>query len=316
VTEAPGGPGWLHEIKIDGYRLGCRVDSGTVTMLTRQGHDWTSSFPELAAAAARLPVRAALIDGEAAVMLPDGHSSFNALQAALAGGPRGGLVYVAFDLMHLDGENLAAMPIEERKRRLADLIRRAPEGLPVRYSDHAIGDGPAMFAAACRMGLEGIVSKQLGTPYRSGRSGGWLKVKGVFRQEVVLGGFTERAAGRQAAAAGSGGEFGALLCGTYDDGGRLIFAGKVGTGFSSQLAGDIRRRLDHHRRATCPFDPRPSGPSVRGALWVEPLLVAEVAFTGWTDEGLLRHSSFLGLRSDKPAREVRREVNASRTGTR
>ena len=305
----------MHEIKLDGYRLGCRIDGGAVTMLTRQGHDWTSSFPELAAAAARLPVRAALLDGEAAVMLADGHSSFHALQTALAGGARAGLVYVVFDLMHLDGEDLSSLPIEERKRRLADVIRRAPDGLPLRYSDHAIGDGPAVFAAACRMGLEGIVSKQLGTPYRPGRSGTWLKVKGVFRQEVVVGGFTERASRGRAPAAAAGGEFGALLCGTYDDDGRLIFAGKVGTGFSSQLAGDIRRRLDQHRRASCPFDPRPSGPSVRGALWVEPVLVAEVAFTGWTDEGLLRHSSFLGLRSDKPAREVRREVNAARTGT-
>jgi bifunctional non-homologous end joining protein LigD len=313
VTEAPAGPGWLHEIKIDGYRLGCRIDHGTVTMITRQGHDWTSSFSELAAAAARLPVRTALLDGEAAVMLADGHSSFHALQAALAGGPRGGLVYVAFDLMHLDGEDLASMAIEERKRRLAEVIRGAPDGLPLRYSDHAIGDGPAVFAAACRLGLEGIVSKQLGTPYRPGRSGGWLKVKGVFRQEVVIGGFTERGARGPASA---GAEFGALLCGTYDDGGHLIFAGKVGTGFSSQVAGEIRRRLEENRRSTCPFEPRPTGPSVRGASWVNPVLVAEVAFTGWTDEGLLRHSSFLGLRLDKPAGEVHREVNAARTGRR
>lgn len=314
VSEAPAGAAWLHEIKLDGYRLGCRIEAGTVTLLTRQGHDWTKSFPELAAAAARLPARAALLDGEAVVMRPDGRSSFHALQQALAGGPRAGLAYAVFDLLHLDGEDIAALPIEERKRRLADLIRRAPDGLAVRYSDHAIGNGPAMFAEACRLGLEGIVSKQLGAPYRSGRSGAWLKVKGVFRQEVVIGGYTER--GGDARSAGPGAEVGALLCGTYDDAGHLRFAGKVGTGFSAQVAAELRRRLDENTRALCPFQPRPSGPSVRGARWVEPVLVVEVAFSGWTDEGLLRHSSYLGLRSDKDAREVRREVNAVRAGAR
>lgn len=323
VSEAPGGPGWLHEIKLDGYRLGCRVESGRVTLLTRQGHDWTSSFPELAAAAARLPVKAAFLDGEAVVMRPDGHSSFHALQQALAGGPRAGLVYAVFDLMHLDGRDLASLPIEERKRLLAEVLRQAPDGLPVRYSDHAIGNGPAMFTEACRLGLEGIVSKQLGAPYRPGRSNGWLKVKGVYRQEVVIGGFTERsdsaARGARVRAATSrsiGAEVGALLCGTYDEGGRLLFAGKVGTGFSSQVATDLRRRLDQNLSVTCPFEPRPAGPAVKGAVWVNPVLVAEVAFTGWTDEGLLRHSSFLGLRGDKPAREVHRELNAARSGTR
>ena len=324
VSEAPGGPGWLHEIKLDGYRLGCRIEAGRVTLLTRQGHDWTSSFPELATAAARLPVASAFLDGEAVVMRADGHSSFHALQQALAGGPRTGLVYAVFDLMFLDGDDVAGLPIEERKRRLADLMRRAPDGLPLRYSDHAVGNGPAMFAEACRLGLEGIISKQMGAPYRPGRSNGWLKVKGVYRQEVVIGGFTERsdAAARKsppsrAATPGTvRAEVGALLCGTYDGNGRLTFAGKVGTGFSSQVATELRRRLDQNLSAACPFDPRPAGPSVRGAVWVNPVLVAEVAFTGWTDEGLLRHSSFLGLRSDKPAREVHRDLTAARSGTR
>jgi bifunctional non-homologous end joining protein LigD len=321
VSEAPGGPGWLHEIKLDGYRLGCRIDNGRVTLLTRQGHDWTSSFPEIATAAAKLPVRAAFLDGEAVVMLPDGHSDFHALQHALAGGPRVGLVYAVFDLIHLDGQDVAALPIEERKQRLSDVMRRAPEGLPLRYSDHAIGNGPAMFAEACRLGLEGIVSKQLGAPYRPGRSTTWLKVKGVFRQEVVVGGFTdrhERTAGggkRKQAGTGTGTDVGALLCGTYDEDGRLVFAGKVGTGFSAQVGADLRKRLDANL-GPCPFHPQPLGPSVRGAIWVNPVLVAEVAFSGWTGEGLLRHSSFLGLRADKAAREVRREVNAARGGTR
>lgn len=320
VSEAPAGPGWLHEIKLDGYRLGCRIDHGRVTLLTRQGNDWTSSFSEIAAAAARLPVRSALLDGEAVVMLPDGHSSFHALQRALAGGPRTGLVYAVFDLIHLDGRDVSVLPIEERKRLLADVVRRAPDNLPLRYSDHAVGSGPAMFAEACRLGLEGIISKQLGAPYRSGRSNGWLKVKGVFRQEVVVGGFTARGSGRagpaRAATAPERTEVGALLCGTYDDAGRLAFAGKVGTGFSAHVAADLRRQLDDNVTVACPFDPRPAGPGAKGAIWVRPVLVAEVAFTGWTDEGLLRHSSFLGLRTDKPARDVHRELNAARTGTR
>ncbi|MES1208188.1 MAG: non-homologous end-joining DNA ligase, partial [Pseudomonadota bacterium] len=234
ATAPPAGDDWMHEIKLDGYRIGCVIDDGTVTLWSRAGNDWTENFPEIRAAAARLSAKNAVLDGEIAVVLPDGRTNFHALQRALAGGARGGLTYFAFDLLALDGEDTAVLPIERRKERLARLIGAAAPGLPIRYSDHVIGDGPAVFAQACRMGLEGVVSKRRGQPYRPGRSSGWLKVKGEARQEFVIGGFVDRGGaprGRAAAAtAVPGGEVGALLCGTYADDGRLLFAGKVGTG--------------------------------------------------------------------------------------
>ena len=302
VKAAPVGDDWLHELKYDGYRIGLRLEEGKVQLLSRRGKDWTAQFPELVAAGKKLKARQALLDGEAAIVLPDGRTSFQALQNFF-GGDRRGLTYFAFDLLHLDGEDVAARPLEERKERLHRLVRDS--GVPIiRVSEHVVGNGPAFFAEASRMGLEGIISKQRGQPYRSGRTTSWLKVKCVREQELVIGGFTDPEGSRDG--------FGALLLGVYA-GGRLAFAGKVGTGFSMKVARELRKKLNGLEQKSCPFEPPPTGPD-RLAHWVKPELVAQVKFGEWTSDGKVRHSVFLGLREDKEAREVVMEKAVSGGG--
>ncbi|HYD40220.1 MAG TPA: DNA ligase D [Anaeromyxobacter sp.] len=296
VPAAPDGAGWIHETKYDGYRIGCAVEDGAVTLWSRRGKDWTAQFPEVAQAARALPVRSALLDGEVAVVLPDGRTSFQALQNAFGGGRRE-LRYFVFDLLFLDGEDLAALPLRERKRRLEALLARSPGFL--RYAAHLDGPGPAILREACRLGLEGVVSKRADDSYRPGRNTGWVKAKCVARQELVIGGFTDPEGARDG--------LGALLVGHHESG-RLRFAGKVGTGFTNASARALRARLEKLERKEPPFDPAPRGWLGRNAHWVEPTLVAEVAFTEWTEDGKIRHPSFQGLREDKLAPEVIRET--------
>jgi bifunctional non-homologous end joining protein LigD len=296
VKAPPSGEEWVHELKYDGYRIGVRLDEGHVQLLSRRGKDWTAQFPELVAAAKKLKARQALLDGEAAVVLDDGRTSFQALQNFF-GGDRRGLVYFAFDLLFLDGEDLRARPLEERKERLAHLLRASGAGL-IRVSEHMAGNGPAFFAEANRMGLEGIVSKQRGQPYRGGRTTSWLKAKCIREQELVIGGFTDPEGSREG--------IGALLLGVYAEG-RLAFAGKVGTGFSMKVARELRKKLEAIEQKACPFDPPPTGPD-RLAHWVKPALVAQVKFGEWTSDGKVRHSVFLGLREDKAPQDVVMEV--------
>jgi bifunctional non-homologous end joining protein LigD len=298
AKDAPAGDDWLHELKYDGYRIGLRLEDGKVTLLSRRGKDWTAQFPELVAAARKLKARQALLDGEAAVVLEDGRSSFQALQNYF-GGDRRGLVYFAFDLLHLDGEAIAERPLEERKEVLGELLRASGVGM-IRLSEHVVGNGRAFFEQASRMGLEGIVSKQRRLPYKSGRTTSWLKVKALKRQELVIGGFTDPEGQREG--------IGALLLGAYE-GERLSFAGKVGTGFSVKVAHDLRKKLTALKQKECPFQPPPTGPD-RHAYWVKPQLVAEVSFAEWTGDGKVRHASFQGLRADKVASEVVRELPA------
>ncbi len=300
VDAAPEEAGWVHEVKYDGYRIGCAVERGRATLRSRRGKDWTAQFPEVAAAAARLAVRSALLDGEVAAVLPDGRTSFQALQNASAGGGRN-LVYFVFDLLHLDGEDLAARPLLERKAALAKLLGDGAR--TIRYAPHVEGSGAAVFREACRLGLEGIVSKRADQAYRPGRGGGWVKTKCILRQELVVGGFTDpEGAARDA--------IGALLVGV-NEGGALRFAGKVGTGFTNAQARALRARLERLASRDCPFTPRPAGSLGKNAHWVRPELVAEVAFTEWTKDGSLRHPSFQGLREDKQAKEVVRERPAA-----
>jgi bifunctional non-homologous end joining protein LigD len=295
VKAAPSGDGWLHEVKYDGYRIGCFVDHGHVRLVSRNGKDWTDKFPEVVEAAQSVRVKTALFDGEVAILLDDGRTSFQLLQNAFGGGTRAGLVYFVFDLLHLDGENLVAQPLDERKAALKSLLGRGAGSGRLRYADHVTSDGNAVLGEACRLGLEGIISKRRDQPYRAGRNDGWVKIKCTRRQEFVIGGFTDP----EGARAG----IGALLAGFYDKG-RLRFAGKVGTGFTQKQAAELRLRLEGIEQRECPFDPRPAGSLGRSAHWVKPELVGEVAFTEWTADGRIRHPSFQGLRSDKRAEEV------------
>jgi bifunctional non-homologous end joining protein LigD len=306
VKDAPSGDGWLHEIKYDGYRIGCRIRGGRVTLISRNGKDWTAAFPDIAKAAAALPVSDALIDGEVAIVLTDGRTSFQMLQNASSGGSAGGtadgtLIYFVFDLLRLDGERVQALPLIDRKARLKALVGRRKTSR-IRYADHVQGIGRAFFQQACRLGLEGIISKRASEPYRPGRGGDWVKTKCVLEQEFVIGGFTDPE--------GSRAGIGALLIGYYQ-GSKLIFSGKVGTGFTHAVALDLRRRLNAIEQKSCPFDPPPEGRLGKTAHWVKPQLVCQVVFTEWTAEGKIRHPSFQGLRTDKKPKEVTRERPSS-----
>lgn len=299
VDAPPEGPEWLHEQKFDGYRIVAQLDHGAVQLLSRRFKDWTAAFPTVASAVAKLPAERAVIDGEVAAVLPDGRTSFQALQNAATAD----IAYFVFDLLALDGEDLTALPLEQRKARLAKLVKPA-RGKPgvLRYSDHVVGRGGELFELACRRGLEGIVSKRRDRPYQPGRSAAWLKTKCLLRQELVIGGFTDPEGSRVGV--------GALLVGYYDAG-RLVYAGKVGTGFSQAVLVDLRTQLDALARERSAFSPEPPRAWTGGSRhWVEPELVAEIAFSEWTNDGRLRHPSFQGLRRDKPAREVVREAPA------
>jgi bifunctional non-homologous end joining protein LigD len=301
VKRPPASDAWLHEMKFDGYRILARLDHGRARLLSRNGRDWTDHFPTVADAVARLPAGQAMLDGEVAVLLPHGITSFQALQNLMSGGGRGELVYMVFDLLHLDGRDLTDARLEDRKALLKRLVDAAGrQAALLRFSDHVIGSGADFFAHACRLGLEGILSKRRDALYRSARGPDWLKIKCVRQQEVVIGGYTEPEGSRVG--------IGALLAGVYEAG-RLVYVGKIGTGFSNQRLRELKQRLDSLEQATCPFATRPTG--VGRAHWVKPELVAEVVFSEWTDEGKLRHPSFQGLREDKPAAEVVRELPAS-----
>jgi bifunctional non-homologous end joining protein LigD len=297
VANPPPGNEWLHEIKYDGYRIGARVKRGRVVLYTRNGNDWTQAFPDIVSAIDKLKLDDALIDGEAAMVLPDGRTSFQAMQNAGTPGARARLVYFVFDLLRLGGKSLERLPLEERKAHLKKLVGGRKTGR-IRYSEHIEGHGDAFFAQACRLGLEGIVSKRRDQPYQAGRHGGWLKAKCVQRQEFVVGGFTDPEGMRAG--------LGALLIGYYDRD-RLVFSGKVGTGFTQKAATELRARLDRLEQKACPFSPPPAGTLGRRAHWVKPDLICEVVFTEWTGDGKIRHPSFQGLRADKKPKQVVRE---------
>jgi len=305
VNAIPKGDQWLHEIKFDGYRILCRIDNGQVSFLTREAQDWTNRFQTLANPARKLEVHDAFLDGEVVALDANGVTNFQLLQNSLKHDSSSNLVYYVFDLLHLDGRDLTTTPLIERKDLLKGLLPRNRDpksAASLRYSDHWIGKGEALFDKACAMSLEGIIAKKKNEPYRSGRSKDWLKIKCVKSQEFVIGGFTDPA--------GSRANLGALLLGVYDDGGDLRYAGRVGTGFNAASLADLRARLDKIERESTPFSNPPRGADARGVHWVKPDLVGEVVFTGWTSDNLLRHPSFKGLREDKPAGKVKREMAA------
>ena len=286
VDAVPPGNAWMHEVKYDGYRALVSVGGGKAKVFTRSGLDWTDKFSAIADAAAALPVENALIDGEI-VAFKDGKPDFSTLKNAIAGG--GDMILFAFDLLELNGEDLKALPNVQRKERLRPLIGDGPR---IRFAEHVVGAGEALFATMCREGLEGVVSKRADAPYSGKRSKDWLKTKCIQRQEFVIVGWmaSEKSRGLRS-----------LLLGVHEDG-RLRYAGKVGTGFDHATMDDLAQRLAKLERKTATVEaPRAA---VRGAHWVKPELVAEVAFAEVTPDGVLRHSSFIGLRADKAAADV------------
>jgi len=297
ASQAPEGAHWLHEIKLDGYRLIALLAGKRVRLLTRGGEDWTARFPRIARALAALESRAVL-DGELVVLDAHGRSDFQRLQNALRTGELDAH-YVAFDLPWCDGFDLRRSPLVERKRLLAALIARAPKAGSLRYSEHVVGEGAAFLEQACKLGLEGAISKPADAPYSPGKRAAWIKTKCARRQEFVVLGWTEPTGERR--------HLGALLVGYHDAQGELRYAGKVGTGFTQASLRELARRLRPLARERAPLAAIPRGPGLQRVHWLKPECVVEVAFTEWTADGRLRHPSFQGVREDKPARAIVRE---------
>jgi bifunctional non-homologous end joining protein LigD len=304
-TVAPDGAGWVHEIKFDGYRIQARLDGGEVALLTRKGLDWANKFAPVVDAVAGLPARFALIDGEI-VVEADGISDFSALQADLSAGRGDRFVYCVFDLLHLDGVDYTMRPLVERKAALKRLVTGADA--PIRYSEHLDDPGHVVLAQACKMTLEGIISKSRDAPYHSGRTGDWVKTKCNGRQEFVIGGVVPSTVVPRAV--------GALAMGYFEDG-KFVYAGRVGTGFNHDSAAALYRELDELRIAKPPFDLRlpPAERRRKDVRWVEPRVVAEIEFRGFTADKMLRHAAFKGVRADKDAAEVIREEVADMAAT-
>jgi bifunctional non-homologous end joining protein LigD len=299
VDKPSPGDEWLHELKFDGYRLLCHLERGHVRFWTRNQNDWTAKFPELGKAVKALPVKSAILDGEVVALNPSGHASFQLLQQSIKNASSG-LILNVFDLIYIEGFSLIRTPLRERKRVLEELLAPLGDRGVLRYSDHIEGNGAYFFKEACKMGIEGIVSKLADSMYESTRTRNWEKVKCIKRQEFVIAGYTLSEKGIP---------FSSLILGFYDKG-KLIYAGRAGTGYTNAMRVELKKKLDRMVINKRPFAELPKDPGLRRAVWTEPKLVGEVAFTEWTDEGVIRHPSFQGLREDKKPQEVVKEKPA------
>jgi bifunctional non-homologous end joining protein LigD len=299
---APSGPKWVHEIKYDGYRVQARIDGGNVRLLTRKALDWTSRFAPIATALKSLGLSSALIDGEIVVEDSAGIPSFTLLQADLSALRRDRFRYFVFDLYYCEGFDLTQAALIDRKALLQQIVDGAGGSL-IRYSEHIAGDGPTMFEHACKLGLEGIVSKRSDLPYRRGRGDHWLKVKATMRQEFIILGYIPSTVAK--------GLVGALLMGYYDRG-TLYYAGRVGTGYSSELAKELRDALEQIAAPKLKLGNALPDGAEKGVRWAKPQLVCEVEYRAWTADKLIRQASFKGLREDRPAEEIVLETQPDR----
>jgi bifunctional non-homologous end joining protein LigD len=298
-AEAPASAGWVHEIKFDGYRVQARVAGDNVTLKTRTGLDWTAKFPAVEDACAALSGHDVILDGEIASIDENGVSNFSALQDDLKNGRQDRMTYYVFDLLYLDGQDLTGSPLIERKRTLMSLFEELPKDGVIRLSEHFAEDGPTMLKHARNLHLEGIVSKRADGPYRSGRTHDWLKTKCASNQEfVVIGYEPSDKRGRLIRS---------LLLGYFDNG-DLRYAGRVGTGWGQKEERELQKKIDAVARKDSPLDKIPDEERRRGVKWLEPKIVVEVDFRGWTGGQLVRQGSLKGVREDKPASQVVREV--------
>ncbi len=306
-TRPPTGPQWAHEIKHDGYRIQARIEGDHIRLLTRKGLDWTERFRSIATALAKRSLGSALVDGEIVVEDEHGISSFNSLQQELSEGRQDGLRYYAFDLLYCEGYDLTRAALVDRKGLLQAILAGLPRASPIRYSEHLDEDGPMMLKHACRLGLEGIISKRKDAPYRSGRNDLWLKSKCVKRQEFVIIGYV--------ASTAASSSVGSLVLGYYADG-KLCYAGRVGTGWSLDQARQLFKTLEKLRSSKPAFaKPLPAGVE-KGVQWVGPRLVAEIEFRAWTHDAILRAAAFKGLREDRTPEEVVLEEKPERMDAR
>ena len=297
VDEVPSGRDWLFEMKYDGYRCVAAVAGEEVRLYTRNANDWTQQFAPLRAPLGQVTGGSALIDGEVCALAESGRTDFSTLKDALSTGAP--LVFFAFDLIEQDGEDLSRLPLIERKERLRKLLGDRPKNSPIHFSDHVRGKGEKFFDAMCQGGFEGVIAKEVNSPYSGDRTKTWLKIKCIQRQEFVIGGWRPSDKRKH---------FASLLLGTWEDG-KLVYRGRVGTGFTEESAEALQASLDERAKKTSPFSALPRDVT-RLARFVEPNLVAEVAFTEITPDGVLRHPSFLGLREDKSASAVKLEKAA------
>jgi bifunctional non-homologous end joining protein LigD len=305
VEEAPAGADWLREIKYDGYRMHARLVDGKAQLLTRTGLDWSKQYRFTIEALRGLTAKSAYLDGELCAVGPDGVPAFSRLQAAMDERRTGDLLFFAFDLLFLDGESTAQLPLIERKERLRSLFARGVRGL--RFSDQVVGNGPRFREHACKLGVEGVVSKRIDQPYVPGNRGLWLKSKCLNREEFVVVGWTDPS--------GSRSHFGALLLGYFTNDGRLLYAGRAGTGFAEMELGRLARVLRPLETPHMPLNKPPPRENRFGSAlelsrvhWVRPDVVVEVTYLTWTEGGLLRAVSYQGQRTDKPARQVVRSI--------
>ncbi len=297
----PTGTSWVHELKLDGYRVQARKHGNTVQLLTRTGLDWTHRMKPVAEALQQVAADTALLDGEVVVLDDTGVSSFARLQASFEKGESHPMTYFAFDLLHLNGHSTRDLPLLERKRLLHGLLPAdgySSGSGEVRFGEHLEGDGAMIFHQACALHAEGTISKKTEATYTSGRGHAWVKSKCLHEQEFVVGGFTDLSNGTRG--------IGALLLGYYDEKGSLMYAGRTGTGFNARIHSMLRDKLEALQQVACPFSKIPNE-AKRGAHWVQPQTVVQVRFATWTGENQLRQAAYLGLREDKPAVEVRKE---------